>query len=165
MSSEATSAVIAAFVALVVAGGSAVVTVRAARRQRTLDLLVSSLDHMTGGTQQRGAGFAALTAIRATATPSEWRGLEPAIAGHVQRQLVYLLRHDRKRRWHEVENMLVMAEALRGSTLGEHLRPNEWGRLDAAAAVWLDRPGAGLPPGAMNAVEALRDDAGRRSLG
>ncbi len=164
MSSEVTSAIIAALVALVVAGGSAAVTLGSARSRRTLDLLVSSLDHMTGGTQKRGAGFAALTAIRSTASTTEWRRLEPAITGHVHRQLVYLLRHDRKRTWHEVENTLSMAEALREGALGRHLRPQEWSRLRAAADVWLERPRVGLPPGAVEIVEAFRDDAQRRSL-
>jgi len=60
MAPEVEAAVIAAAVSLVVAAVSAYFTIWSTQRQRTVDLIVAALEHMTGGSQERGAGLAAL---------------------------------------------------------------------------------------------------------
>jgi hypothetical protein len=90
-------------------------------RQRTVALVVAALEHMTGGSQERGAGLAALAALRGErswgARFGRRKGLdyEAAIGQHLYRQLIYVMNYgSNKGQAHEIENIRVMLDLLLG---------------------------------------------------
>jgi hypothetical protein len=121
MAHELEVGLLAGGISLVVATAGAYVSVWSVNRQRTVALVVAALEHMTGGSQERGAGLAALAALRGTrswgARFGQRRRLdyEVAIGQHLYRQLIYVVNYGSKRgHAHEIENVRVMLELLLG---------------------------------------------------
>lgn len=119
MAPEVEAAVIAAGVSLVVAAVSAYFTIWSTHRQRTVDLIVAALEHMTGGSQERGAGLAALRALRGRQSKAHiferlaWKPYGPVVGQQLYRQLIYVLNYGRnKYEAHEIENVIVMLDWL-----------------------------------------------------
>jgi hypothetical protein len=119
MAPEVEAAVIAAGVSLVVAALSAYFTIWSTHRQRTVDLIVAALEHMTGGSQERGAGLAALRALRGRQTRAHilerlaWKPYGSVVGQQLYRQLIYVLNYGSKRcEAHEIENIIEMLDWL-----------------------------------------------------
>ncbi|SRR6266568_7550911 len=119
MAPEVEAAVIAAAVSLVVAAVSAYFTIWSTHRQRTVDLIVAALEHMTGGSQERGAGLAALRALRGRQSRAHvferlaWNPYGPVVGQQLYRQLLYVLNYGRnKYEAHEIENVIEMLDWL-----------------------------------------------------
>ena len=122
MAPEVEAALIAAAVSLVVAAVSAYFIIWSTHRQRTVDLIVAALEHMTGGSQERGAGLAALRALRGRR--SRWHVFKrlawkpygdygDVVGEQLYRQLIYVLNYGRnKYEAHEIENVIEMLDRL-----------------------------------------------------
>jgi hypothetical protein len=77
---------------------------------------------MTGGSQERGAGLAALTALRrrrlffGSRGTGRWEHYEQAIGQHLYRQLMYVMNYGSNRgQAHEIENVRIMLEMMLGA--------------------------------------------------
>jgi hypothetical protein len=119
MAHELEIGILAGGVSLVVAMAGAYVAVWSVNRQRTVALIVAALEHMTGGSQERGAGLAALAALRGTRSRDigfgrrRWLDHQAAIGQHLYRQLIYVMNYGSNRgQAHEIENIRVMLDLL-----------------------------------------------------
>lgn len=142
MAPEVEAAIIAAAISLVVAVVSAYFTIWTTHRQRTVDLIVAALEHMTGGSQERGAGLAALRALRGHESgwhPFEqlaWKPYGAVVGQQLYRQLLYVLNYGKNNcKVHEIENVIEMLDWL---TTDESLLvscdPEQRKRLSASLA-------------------------------
>ncbi len=137
------SAVVSLVSALMVARNTARVNRLIADRTREAELVVNALSHLVGGSQERTAGLAALTLLRAE-TPSErWAGYESSIERLLSTQMIYVLTAGRNR-WqaHEVENMRQIAKWF-GTKKGVYFGESHWSVKLAAKryiADWVQRP-------------------------
>ena len=166
MTPEVEAAIIAAGVSLVVAAVSAYFTIWSTHRQRTVDLIVAALEHMTGGSQERGAGLAALQALRGRQSGAHiferlaWKPYGPVVEQQLYRQLIYVLNYGRnKYEAHEIENVIEMLNWLtEDESLVKSLKPEQRKRLSDSLA----RYGSVRPK--RNSVEAAFLSAVRTKL-
>jgi hypothetical protein len=115
MAPEVEAAVIAAAVSLVVAAVSAYFTIWSTHRQRTVDLIVAALEHMTGGSQERGAGRQSRAHIFERLA---WKPYGPVVGQQLYRQLLYVLNYGSKNNEaHEIENIIEMLDWLTNDEL------------------------------------------------
>ena len=142
MAPEVEAAVIAAAVSLVVAAVTAYFTIWSTHRQRTVDLIVAALEHMTGGSQERGAGLAALRALRGRQSGAHiferlaWKPYGNVVGQQLYRQLIYVVNYGRsKYEAHEIENVIEMLGWLtEDKSLLRSLDPEQRKRLSTSLA-------------------------------
>jgi hypothetical protein len=106
--------------ALLVGVIAASVSLSSSRRQHAASLIIAALGHMGGGSQERSAGLAALTALQGRSTGRlrfltrrVWSTYAPSVGQQLFRQSTYVLTHGRRRFYaHEVENLIAMIDWL-----------------------------------------------------
>jgi len=81
---QVVAALIGASFTLLVGAVAAVVAVSSSKREHSAALIIAALEHMSGGSQERGAGLAALRALRALETSghgswSPWRRISRSL--------------------------------------------------------------------------------------
>src|SRR3954470_23028210 len=76
-----------------------------ADKSREAELVVSALNHLVGGSQERAAGLAALRLLESITPIERWAGYKGFIRNLLSTQLIFVLTEGRNR-WeaHEIEN-------------------------------------------------------------
>lgn len=81
-----------------------------ADKSREAELVVSSLDHLVGGSQERTAGLAALRLLKSLTPVERWTRYEVFVRDLLSTQLIFVLTEGRNR-WeaHEAENARMIS--------------------------------------------------------
>lgn len=150
MDSTLKAALIAAAISLVVSGLSGYVAVWSFQKQRWADLLLAAFNHMTGGSQERGAGLAILQAIaNSIRSRPRWRGpggwdsaYGSALQQHLYQQAIYVLRYGSRRyKWHEVQNIItIMSWLTSEQELFRRCNPAQSEQLRGALTAFVSGP-------------------------
>ncbi len=160
MSSEVTAAVIAGSLALVAAAVTAYLTVTSAHRQRSVDLVVSALADMGGGTQRRSAGLAALAVMRGHLNrrlgrldSRLWEQYGPGVGQQLFRVLAYVL-NEAEIKTHGTENAITMTDWLLHDPMLKFADPDQRRRLARSLKAYDEKLGDSVAP--LTAAHAFR---------
>lgn len=160
MSNEVTAAVIAGSLALVAAAVTAYLTVTSAHRQRSVDLVVSALADMGGGTQRRSAGLAALAVMRGNLDrrlgrldARLWQQYGPGVGQQLFRVLAYVL-NEAKIKTHGTENAITMTDWLLRDPMLRFADPDQRRRLATSLQAYDKKLGVSVAP--QTAAHAFR---------